>query len=156
MLLLKRTKLTNTQLQYKKNVYIDELADIVNKYNNTYHSTINMKPADIKFSTYIVFNNENNKEDPKFEVSGHVKISKYKNIFAKCCTPNWSEEDFMIRKAKKTVLRTYFIIDLNGEKIAGAFYRKEFKREGDKQYIKWKGHNTCFNSWIDKKDIIVI
>ena len=88
MLLLKRTKLTNTQLQYKKNVYIDELADIVNKYNNTYHSTINMKPADIKSSTYIVFNNKNNKEDPKFEVSGHVRISKYKNIFAKCCTPN--------------------------------------------------------------------
>ena len=88
MLLLKRTKLTNTQLRYKKNVYIDELADIVNKYNNTYHSTINMKPADIKSSTYIAFNNKNNKEDPKFEVSVHVRISKYKNIFAKCCTPN--------------------------------------------------------------------
>ena len=66
-----------------KNVYIDKLDDIVNKYNNTYHSTITMKPVDVKSNTYIDFNKENNEEDLKFEVGNHVRISKYKNIFAK-------------------------------------------------------------------------
>ena len=66
-----------------KNVYIDKLDDIVNKHNNTYHSTITMKPVDVKSNTYIDFNKENNEEDLKFEVGNHVRISKYKNIFAK-------------------------------------------------------------------------
>ena len=66
-----------------KNVYIDKLNDLVNKYNNTYHRTIKMKPFDVKLSTYIDFNKENNKEGPKFKVGDHVKISKYKNIFCK-------------------------------------------------------------------------
>ena len=66
-----------------KNVYIDDLAHIVNKYNNTYNSTIKMKPDDIKSSTYIDFGIENNEKDSKFKVGDHVRISKYKNIFAK-------------------------------------------------------------------------
>ena len=74
-----------------KNVYIDILADIVDKYNNTYHRTIKMKHVDVKSSTYIDFNKDNNKEDPKFEVGNHVRISNYKNIFAKGFTPNRSE-----------------------------------------------------------------
>ena len=68
-----------------KNVYIDKLANIVNKYNNRYHSTIKMKPDDVKSSIYIDFNKENNKEDSKFKDSDHVRISKQKNIFAKGC-----------------------------------------------------------------------
>ena len=59
-----------------KNMYIDKLDDIVSNYNNTYHSTIKMKPVDVKSSTYIDFNKENNKEDPKIEVDDHVRISK--------------------------------------------------------------------------------
>ena len=70
-----------------KNVF-DKLHDIVNEYNNTYHRTIKMKPIDVKTSTYIDIGIENNDENPKFEVY-HVRISKYKNIFAKGCTPNW-------------------------------------------------------------------
>ena len=66
-----------------KNVYIDKLGYIVNKYNNPYHSTIKMKPADVKSSTYFDFNKENDKEEPKFEVGDHVRVLKYKNIFAK-------------------------------------------------------------------------
>ena len=57
-----------------KNVYVDKLADIVNKYNNTYHSTLKMKPADVKSITYIDFKKENNKEDPKFKIGNHVRI----------------------------------------------------------------------------------
>ena len=66
-----------------KNVYIDKLDDRVNKYNNTHHSTSKMKPADCNSTTYIDFIKRNNKEDPKFEVGYHVRISKYGKVFAK-------------------------------------------------------------------------
>ena len=65
-----------------KNVYIDKLNDIINKYNNTYHRTIKMKPVDVKSSTYIDFNIENNKEGLKFKIGDHVRISNIK-IFLK-------------------------------------------------------------------------
>ena len=72
----------------KKIVYIDKLNDIVNEYNNSYHSTIKLKLIAVKSSTYIDFDVENNDKDPKFEVGDHVRISKYQNIFAKGFTPN--------------------------------------------------------------------
>ena len=92
-----------------KNTYIEKLGDIVNRYNSTHHNTIKMKPIDLKAITYIDFTIENNKEDPKFEVGDHVRISKYKNIFAKGYTPNWSEEGFVIKKVKNTAPWTYVI-----------------------------------------------
>ena len=66
-----------------KNVYIDKLDDIVREYNNTYHRTNKMKLIDVKDDTYIDFKKEVNDKDPKFKVGDHVRISKYKNIFAK-------------------------------------------------------------------------
>ena len=81
-----------------KNVYIDKLDDIVNKCNNTYHKTIKIKPIDINPSMYIDFNEENNKKSAKSKVGDNVRITKYKNIFAKDYIPNWSEEDFLIKK----------------------------------------------------------
>ena len=103
-----------------KNVYIDKLDDIVNKYNNAYHKTIKMKPVDVKDNTYIDSmelhsHKEVNDKDPKFKVGDHVRISKYKNIFAKGYTPNWSEEVFVIKKVKNAVPWTYVINDLNGD-----------------------------------------
>ena len=77
-----------------KNAYIDKLNDIVNEYKNTYHRTIKMKPVDVKDNAYIDFGKEVNDKDPKFKVGDHVRISKYKNVFAKGYTPNWSEEVF--------------------------------------------------------------
>ena len=74
-------------ISVSKNVYIDKLDDIVNKYNNTYYSIIKMKPVDVKCSTYFGFNKKNNNEDHKFEVSDHVRISKYKSIFVKGYIP---------------------------------------------------------------------
>ena len=71
-----------------KNVCIDKFDNIVNKYNNTYHSTIKTKPVDVKWSTYINLNKENKKEDPKLKVGGHVRKSKYEIIFAKGYTLN--------------------------------------------------------------------
>ena len=88
-------KLKNKTYKYMilvtKNLYIDELADLVNKNNNTYHSTIKIKPVEVKSGTYNEFNKENNKKDPKFEVGNHVRISKCKTIFAKGYTLNWCE-----------------------------------------------------------------
>ena len=71
-----------------KNVHIDKLDDIVNEYNNIYHRTIKMKPIDVKDNTYIDFGKEVNDKDSKFQVGNHVRISKYKNIFAEGYTPN--------------------------------------------------------------------
>ena len=81
-----------------------------------------MKPVDVKDNTYIDFKKEVNDKDPKFKVGDHVRISKYKNIFAKGYTPNWSEEVFVVSKIKNTVLWAYVINGLNGEEIIGTFY----------------------------------
>ena len=97
-----------------------------------------------------------------------MRISKYKNIFVKEYMPNWLEEIFVIKKTKNAVPCTYVINDLNGEEIIGTFYGNELqgtkqnefriekviKRKGDKLYVKWKGYDNSFNSWIDKKDIV--
>ena len=127
-----------------------------------------MKPIDVTNDSFLEYNEESNKKDPKFTVGDHVRISKYKNIFAKLYSPNWPKEVFVINKIKNTVPWTYVINDLNGEKIIGSFYEKEFqktnqkefriekilKRKGDKLYVKWKGYDNSFNSWINKKDIL--
>ena len=112
-----------------KNVYTDKLNDIVNKYNNIYHSTIKMKPVDVKSNTYIDSSKEINDKDPKFKIGDIVRISKYKNIFAKGYTPNWSEEVFVIKKVKNTVSWIYVINDLNGEEIVGNFTKKNCKKQ---------------------------
>ena len=96
-------------------MYIHKLDDIVNEYNDTYHRTIKMKPVDVKDNTYIDFEKEVNDKDPKFKVGDYVRISKYKNIFDKRYTPNWSEEVCVIKKVKNTVPWTYVINYLNGE-----------------------------------------
>ena len=128
-----------------KNVYIDKLDDIVNEYNNTYHRTIKMKPIDVKDNTYIDFGKEVNDNDPKFKVGDHVRISKYKNIFAKCFTPNWSEEVLVIKEVKNTVPLIYVINDLNDAEIIGTFYENELQKTNQEEFrsvkvIKKKGN----------------
>ena len=119
-----KTKIYKYMTSISKNVYIDKLDDIVNKYNNTYHSTIKMKPVDVKSSTYIASSKEINDKDPKCKIGDIVRISKYKNIFANVYTPNWCKEVFVIKKVKNTVLWTYVVSNLNGEEIVGTFYEK--------------------------------
>ena len=75
-------------ISISKNVCIDKSDDLVNKYNNTYHSTIKLRPGDVKSNTYIDSSKEINDEDPRFKIGDIVRISKYENIFAKVCTPN--------------------------------------------------------------------
>ena len=115
-------------------MYIDKLDDIVNEYNNTYHRTIKMKTVDVKDNAYIDFLKKVNDKDPKFKVGDNVRISKYKNIFAKRYTPNCSEEVFVIKKVKNTVPWTYVINDLNGEEIIGTFFEKELQKTNQKKF----------------------
>ena len=123
-----KSKIYKYMTAISKNVYIDKLDDIVNEYNNTYHTTIKMKTIDAKDNTYFNTDKDTNDKDPKFKVGDHVRISKYKNIFAKGYTPNWSEEVFVIKKVKNTVPWTFVINDLNGEEIMGTFYEKELQK----------------------------
>ena len=163
-----KNKIYEYMTSISKNVYIDKLDDIINKYNDTYHRTIKMKPIDVQDNTYINIDKEVNIKDPKFEIGDHLRISKYKNIFAKGYTPNWPEEIFVVKEIKNTVPWTYVINDLNGEEIIGTFYEKELqktnqeefkiekviKRKGDKLYVKWKGYSDLFNSWNNEKDLV--
>ena len=163
-----KNKIYKYMTSISKNVYIDKLDDIVKKYNNTYHTSIKMKPIDVKDNTYINFKKEVNDKNPKFKVGNHVRIFKYKNIFAKGYMPNWSEEIFVISKIKNTLPWTYVLNELNGKEVIGTFYenelqktnKKEFriekvlKKNSDKLYVKWKGYDNSFNSWIDKKEIV--
>ena len=150
-----------------KNVYFDVLDDIVNKYNNAVHRSIKMKLIDVTSDSYAEYYEDSNEKDPKLKVGDHVRISKYKSIFAKGYTSNSSDEVFVVSKIKYTVPWTYVISNLNGDPITGSFYEKEFqktgqekfriekefKRKGNKVYVKWKGYDDSLNSWTDKKDV---
>ena len=162
------TKIYEYKTLVSKNAYINKLDDIVGEYNNTYHRAIKMEPVDVKNNTYIDLKKQINDQDPKFKVGDHVGISKYKNIFAKGYTPNWSDKIFVVSKIKNAVPWTYVINYLNCKEITGTFNRKELQKtnqqefriekvikiKGDKLYVKWKGYDNSFNSRIDKKDIV--
>ena len=155
-----KNKIFKHMTAISKNVYFDVLDNIVNKYNNTVHRSIKMEPIDATSDSYAEYNKDSNEKDPRLKVGDHVRISKYKNIFATGYTQNWSEEAFVVSNIKNTVLWTYVIIDLNGEPITGSFYEKELqktskekfriekvlKRKGNKLYAKWKGYDSRFSS----------
>ena len=120
-----------------KNVYYDVLDDVVNGYNNTKHNTIKMKPKYVKNDTgkssAIACNkrvdiDEHNKKSARYNVGDRVRISKFKNIFAKGYTPNWSTEIFIVNKINDTVPYTYNLKDLNDEEIISSFYDRELQK----------------------------
>ena len=159
-LLEHESKIYKYMTSISKNLHIEKLDDIVNKYNITYHSTIKMKPDDVKPGTYIYSSKEINNEDPKFKIGNILRLSKYKNIFAKGYVPNWPEEVFVVKMFKNTVTWTYVISDLKIEEIVGTFDKKELqksnqkeftdeksiKRKGDKLYVKGKGYDSYFKT----------
>ena len=126
-----------------------------------------MKPT-VNVKSYIDSSKEINDINPKFKIGDNVRISKYKNFFAKGYTPNWSEEVFVIEKIKNTLPWTYIISDFQGKEIVGTFYENELqkankklfriekviRRKSDKLYVKWKGYDSSFDSRVDKKDIV--
>ena len=111
-----------------KNVYIDKLDDIVNKWNNTYHSTIKMKPVDVKSNAYSNSVKKIKNIDSKFKIGDIVRISKYKNISAKGYTTYWSEEVFVIKKVKNAEPKTYAINDFTREEIVGIFSKNKLQK----------------------------
>ena len=155
------------------NVYINMLPNIIRKYNNTYHRSIKCTPtAARKASNHqhvyeALFGGDTNvKKTPKLKIGDRVRIIKKKNIFEKGFTPNWTEELFTVDTVKSTQPITYTLVDTKGEKIHGTFYEQELqktkqeiyriekvikkrKRNGIQEvYVKWKGYNNSFNSWI--------
>ena len=110
-----------------KKVYYNVLDDVVNKYNNTKHSTIKMKTIDVK-NNKRVYIDEHNEKESKFKVGDRVRISRYKNIFAKRYASNWSSEIFIVDKINDTVPCTYNLKDLNDEEIIGSFYDRELQK----------------------------
>ena len=123
-----KNKLNTHMTATGKNVYYDVLDDVVSKYNNSKHSTIKMKPKDVKNDNKRVYIDEHNEKDSRFKVGDRAGISKFKNIFAKGYTPNWSKEIFIVNKINDTVPYTYNIKDLNDEENIGSFYDRELRK----------------------------
>ena len=159
-------------------VYIKVLQDIINKYNNTYHRSIKCKPiAARKASNYkrvyeaLFADNKTTVKRPKFKIGDRVRIIRKKSTFEKGFTPNWTEEVFTVDNVKPTRPVTYSLVDVKGEKIQGTFYEQELqktrqeiyriekvirKRKRNKiqeVYVKWKGYDNSFNSWIPLADL---
>ena len=124
-----KNKLCKHMTATSKNVYYDVLDDIVNKYNNAKHSAIKMKPIDVKDNNNKrVYVDKHNEKDSRFKVGDRIRISKFKNIFAKGYTRNWSKEIFIADKINDTVPYTYNLKDLNDEKIIASFYDRELQK----------------------------
>jgi len=154
--------------------WLDILQELVNNYNNTKHRTINMTP--IEASKKIneeklkpLFQEEIPNYKPKYNVGDKVRISKYKTIFEKSYTPNWSNEIFTVSKIVYSNPITYHLKDCRNEEIKGCFYEEELssvrhedevyliekviKRKNNQAYVKWLGFDSSHNSWINIKDI---
>ena len=156
--------------------YVDILDDMVDKYNNTRHSSIKMTPieASKKKNEKLVWFNLYGSEPsyhqnkPKFKINDRVRITKKKAHFEKSYTSNWSEEIYTVSQVQFTDPPTYKIIDYNNDEIQGTFYEQELqktrqeifriekiiRRKGDKSLVKWLGYPETFNSWVDNKELI--
>ena len=154
--------LKNKIFKYKtavsKNAQFDVLDGIVNKYNNTVHRSIKMKPIDVKSDSYAEYDEDSNEKDPKFKIGDHVRISKYKKLFTKGYTQHWSEEVFVVSKIKNIVPCTYVIGNLNDEKkkMLEVFMKKNCKKlvkkkSEQKKHLKEKVINSMSNG----KDMII-
>ena len=120
----------------------------------TVHGTIKIKPIDVTSNSYAEYNENSNEKDLNFKVGDHVRISKYKNIFAKGYTQNWSEEVFVVSKIKNTVPWTYVISDLKGEPIASSFYEKELQKTSQEKFrIEKVIQKKVINCTLNGKDM---
>lgn len=160
--------------------WFEILQPIIDSYNRTKHRTIKMRPIDVNKkneSTLLhtvyrknqTINVDNVSKKNKFKVNEYVRISKYKSLFEKGYTPNWSTEIFRIVKVIPTEPTTYHLSDLNGERIKGCFYEHELlktkstdvylvekiiQRKGNKVLVKWLGFDDSHSSWINASDVL--
>ena len=153
--------------------WIDELPRLVSDYNARKHRTIGMRPANVTPAIAerlldTVYSVIKIAGPAKFKVGDSVRVSKYKTIFEKGYTPNWTTEVFTIVKVHTNPV-TYLLEDYRGKSVAGAFYEHELhrathpdvylvekvlRRKGDKVYVKWLGFDGSHNSWIHKNNVI--
>ena len=176
---IERFNRTFKNMMYKKftennnTIFYNILDELVNNYNNKYHSTIKMTP--IEGSKKVnenkiknIYNFEKTKKPGKFKIGDRVRISLEKNIFEKSYETNWTEEIFEIYDIKYSNVPYYYLKDLNNEKLDGTFYEQELqktkqddlytiekilKTNKDKIYVKWRGYDNSFNSWINKNNV---
>ena len=157
-------------------VWYNILPDLINTYNNRYHQTIKMRPKNInklneKHIKNTVYNYDISNKKSKYKIGDLVRISlKRRELFDKP-TGNikWSEQLYKIYKINKSNVITYQLKDMNNEIIKGQFYTKELqltknttgeyiiekilKTNFDKIYVKWRGYDSSFNSWINKNTV---
>ena len=176
---IERFNRTFKNMMYKKftennnTIFYNILDELVNNYNNKYHSTIKMSP--IEGSKKVnenkiknIYNFEKTKKPGRFKIGDRVRLSLEKNIFEKSYETNWTEEIFVIYDIKYSNVPYYYLKDLNNEKLQGTFYEQELqktkqddlytiekilKTNKDKIYVKWKGYSNDFNSWINKNTV---
>ncbi|XP_014295514.1 uncharacterized protein LOC103579935 [Microplitis demolitor] len=156
--------------------WIDILDDLVVTYNDTKHRTIKMKPKDVTAANakelvtnvYRPLNVMKLTKKKKFKVGDKVRITKYKHVFEKGYTPNWTTEIFTIKEVKNTNPTTYKLIDYQDQPIEGGFYEEELSKvkypdvylvekiihtRGKELYVKWLGFDSTHTSWINKTDL---
>ena len=178
---VERFNRTFKNMMYKKftennnTIFYNIIDDLVNEYNNEFHSKIKMTPIQGSKKIHekkikITYNFDKTKKPGKFKIGDHVRISLEKNIFEKSYDTNWTEEIFEIYDIKYSNVAYYYLKDLNDEKIKGSFYEQELqktkfkkndlyiiekvlKTKGNQMYVKWRGYNNNFNSWVNKYDI---
>ena len=176
---IERFNRTFKNMMYKKftennnTIFYNILDELVNNYNNKYHSTIKMTP--IEGSKKVnenkirnIYNFEKTNKLGKFKIGDRVRLSLEKNIFEKSYETNWTEEIFEIYDIKYSNVPYYYLKDLNNEKLDGTFYEQELqktkqddlytiekilKTNNDKIYVKWRGYDNSFNSWINKNTV---
>lgn len=159
--------------------WLTHFEKILDTYNRTKHRTIKMRPIDVnaknqKSLLRTVYKKQKKSQQlkqhrPKFRVNDYVRISKFKNIFEKGYTPNWTTEIFRVKKILPTKPITYHLSDLNDSEIRGCFYEHELqktqnkdiylierivRRRGNKFFVKWLGFSDKENSWIDSRDLV--
>lgn len=154
--------------------WVDALPRIVAEYNARKHRTIGMKPIDVTPAIAdkllkTVYSNVKIAAPAKFKVGDQVRVSKYKTIFEKGYTPNWTTEVFKIIKVQKTNPVTYLLEDTRGNAVAGGFYEYELlrvanpdvylvekviRKKGNKVYVKWLGLDASHNSWINENNVL--
>ena len=157
-------------------VWYNILPNLINTYNNRYHQTIKMRPKNVnklneKHIKNTVYNYDISNKKPKFKINDLVRISLKRRALFDKPTGNikWSEQLYKIYKINKSNVITYQLKDMNNEIIKGQYYTKELqltknttgeyiiekilKTNKDKIYVKWRGYDSSFNSWINKNTV---
>ena len=176
---VERFNRTFKNMMYKKftennnTIFYNILDELTNNYNNKYHSKIEMTPVEAskkinEKKIKNIYNFEKTKKLGKFKIGDRVRISFEKNIFEKSYETNWTQEIFVIYDIKYSNVPYYYLKDLNSEKLQGTFYEQELQKtkqddlciiekilrtNKDKIFVKWRGYDSSFNSWINKNTV---